>query len=434
MSELLWGVIVLKTKRLFHHTWIIIVLSFLMAFIVLGFCSYPKSLYTVAVCDALGISRSAYSFNDSCRYITTSVVSIFFGSLIARYGMKKMIMAGFISLIISSFLYSVATNVWVIYLGGIFFGVGMAWTTTTMVGAITNKYCKKNRGTITGAILASNGIGGALAVQVLSPIIYDESNVFGYRNAYRLVCLILAVVFLIIFIFFRENLQEENMVVKKEEKKSRGRLWSGIAYNDAIKKGYYYGCLLCVFLTGIMLQGMAGIAAPHLNDVGLSAGFVATILSVYSIMLTVTKFLIGFIYDRFGIRVTSNLCLIASIAVMFILAEVTNSPTGEICACLYALFAPLALPLETVMIPIYVSEFFGEKSNNKILGIFVSVNTAGFALGAPIANFCFDAFGSYNIALYGAGILMIFVTCGMQFVTYAAEKQKQLLEKAEVAS
>ena len=74
-----------------------------------------------------------------------------------------------------------------------------------------------------------------------------------------------------------------------------------------------------------------------------------------------------------------------------------------------------------------------QKSNNKILGIFTSVNTAGFALGSPIANICFDAFGSYKPALYGAGILMILVTVGMQFVIFAAEKQKRLIEKKEVA-
>lgn len=421
-------------KKWFHQTWVIVALSFLMVFIVLGFCSYAKSLYMVAICDALDISRSAYSFNDSCRYIATSVVSIFFGSLISRFGMKRLIMAGFASLIISSFLYSIATNVGVIYLGGIFLGIGMAWTTTTMVGAITNKYCKRNRGTITGMILASNGIGGALAVQVLSPIIYDDSNVFGYRNAYRLVCIILAIVAMIIFIFFRENLQDDGEKHIEHKKKTRGHIWTGIAYNEVIKKGYFYGCLVCVFLTGTILQGMAGIGAPHLKDVGLEVEFVATILSVYSIMLTVFKFLVGVIYDRFGIRVISNLCLTAAIAAMFILGSVSDSSSGMLCACLYALFAPLALPLETVMIPIYVSEFFGEKSNNKILGIFVSVNTAGFAMGAPIANFCFDAFGSYNVALYGAGVLMILVTFGMQLVTNAAEKQKRLLEKTEVAS
>lgn len=437
MMVLLLEVIILKTKNIFHRTWVIIALSILMVFTVLGFCSYAKSLYMVAICDALNLSRSAYSFNDSCRYIATSVISIFFGSLIVRFGMKKMIMAGFASLILSNFLYSIATNIWMIYLGGILLGVGMAWTTTTMAGAITAKFCKRNRGTITGIILASNGVGGALAVQVLSPFIYDETNIFGYRDAYRLVCVILTVVALVIFLFFHDKVDDRAPDTKetdsKKTKKSRGRVWAGVAYQDALKTKYFYGSLICVFLTGTMLQGVVGIAAPHLQDAGLSASAIATIFSISSILLTVCKISVGVIYDRGGIRLTTNLCFVAAIAAMFLLAAANNSSIGLLCAYVYAFVAQLALPLETVMLPIYASEFFGEKSNTKMLGIFTSVNTAGFALGSPIANICFDVLGSYKPVLYGAGILMILVTVGMQFVIFAAEKQKRLIENTEVA-
>lgn len=34
-----------------------------------------------------------------------------------------------------------------------------------------------------GFVLAANGLGGALAAQVVTPIIYQEGNPFGYRNA-----------------------------------------------------------------------------------------------------------------------------------------------------------------------------------------------------------------------------------------------------------
>ena len=63
----------------------------------------------------------------------------------------------------------------------------------------------------------------------------------------------------------------------------------------------------------------------------------------------------------------------------------------------YGVLSPFALPLETIMLPIYASEFSEEKSFNKILGIFVSLNTAGYAVGAPVANLCYDITGSYDI-------------------------------------
>ena len=60
-----------------------------------GFCSSSKSLYISAITEALSISRSTFSINDSCRYIATSIVNLFFGVLIGRFGARKLIAAGF---------------------------------------------------------------------------------------------------------------------------------------------------------------------------------------------------------------------------------------------------------------------------------------------------------------------------------------------------
>ena len=127
------------------YRWVIVSVCCLMVLTVLGFCSSSKSIYISPVCEALGISRSAFSINDSCRYIATAVVNIFFGALISKFGAKKLILAGFVSLITSMLIYAQSTNIIGFYIGGIFLGVGLSWTTTTMVGSVVNKWCKKIR-------------------------------------------------------------------------------------------------------------------------------------------------------------------------------------------------------------------------------------------------------------------------------------------------
>ena len=77
-------------------------------------------------------------------------------------------------------------------------GRNLYLTGTTMAIAIVNKWCKTNKGTITGAILAANGIGGAIAVQIISPIIFQEGNPFGYRTSYHMVSIVFSVVLLLI--------------------------------------------------------------------------------------------------------------------------------------------------------------------------------------------------------------------------------------------
>ena len=70
---------------------IIIILCFLMVFICLGFCSSTRSLYLVPVTEALDIPRSAFSLTESCQYVMTAVVNLFFGTLTNQFGTKKLI-------------------------------------------------------------------------------------------------------------------------------------------------------------------------------------------------------------------------------------------------------------------------------------------------------------------------------------------------------
>ena len=409
----------------FNYAWIIIALCFLMVFTCLGFVSSNRSLYLTSITSALNIKRSVFSISDSLRFISTAIINIFFGTLISKFGTKKLIGAGFIALIASVLIQAYATNILAFYFAGILLGIGFSWTTTTMVGCVVNKWCKENRGTIMGAILASNGLGGALAAQIVTPIIKQKSNPFGYRQAYLLVASILLIVGILIVIFFKENPPGEknsNAIVHK--KKGRGQTWVGITFKEAVKRPYFYISAVCIFCTGMVLQGISGIAAAHLEDVGLDAGFIATVLSIHSLALAGFKFLTGFLYDKFGLRVTMTICDIAAVVVMLSLSVVSNSSTGAILAVIYGVFSSLALPLETIMLPIFASDLFGEREFNKIMGIFVSINVAGYAVGIPIMNVIFDVMGTYIPALIGSAILMTAVTVLFQFALTSANKVK----------
>lgn len=403
------------------YQWVIAALSFLMVFTVLGFCSSSRSVYITAITEALGISRSAYSLSDSFRYITSTICNVFFGFLIAKFGARRLIGAGFGCLIISSLLYSVGNHVAYFYVGSIFLGLGVAWTTTTMVGAVVNRWFTTNRGSVMGAVLAANGLGGALALQIVTPIINEST--FGFRNAYRLVALILLAVGILVVTLFR-NEPKNAADTQPGQKKRRGRSWPGVPYTKAVKMAYFYGSLFCIFATGMILQGIYGVAAPLLSDKGLDSGYISLVLSVSSLVLTASKFAVGFVYDRAGLRTTSNICFIASIAVVVLLMMVDNSDAGKIVAMVYGIGISMAMPLETIMLPIYAADLFGEHSYNKIQGLFSAFNTAGFALGAPVANLCYDLTGSYNGALFAGGILITVATIVMQFVITAAHKEQ----------
>lgn len=416
-----------NTSKKLDYKWVIVGLCFLMVMTALGFCSSIKGKYVNPVSTALEIERSKYLFTNTFRSATTAILNLFFGTLIAKFGTKKLISAGFLSLIASCIVNSFATNVYMIYAGGVLLGIGLAWTTTAMVSCVVNKWCKENKGTIMGLVLASNGIGGVIAAQTIVPVITKSAE--GFRDAYRLVAVILSAVLLIILIFFRErpkNSTEETTVTKK---KARGQSWEGISFADARKKVYFYVAILCILVTGFVLAGVQDISYDHMEIAGVDIEFITLIMSAHSISLAGFKFLTGFLYDKLGLRKTMNICSVAAMISMISLALVTGSKAGATMAMVYGIVSSLALPLETIMIPIYASDLFGQKSFEQILGIFVSVNTLGLAIGSPIMGWCYDKFGSYKPMLICASVAMLISIITMQFVLNAAKKTRYEVER-----
>ena len=88
------------------------------------------------------------------------------------------------------------------------------------------------------------------------------------------------------------------------------------------------------------------------------------------------------------------------------------------------------------MLPLIIADLFGEKEYGKLLGIFGSINTAGYACGPVLTNLAFDKSGSYiPILLTYAGV-MTAITIAFVVSQKQAEKLKKeiaLLENTEAA-
>ena len=421
-----------KRKLKFDYSWITYALCFLCSCVSLGFCSTGRTYYLTAITDALDFSRGDYSWTETIRYGVSTILNLYLGFFISKFGIKKLLCAGFVCLIGFAYTGSVASELWQFYLGAVLLGIGLAWTSTAMMSAVVGIWCKKNKGTITGIILFANGLGGAVAVQIISPIIFDPNNQpFGYRNSYQLVTIILAVVLLLIILFFKEKpkgAEDTEIVVGKKSKKARGVGWVGMEYDQAKKKPYFYLAIIAIFLTGISLNGIGNVSAPHLYDLGFEKQFVANIGTVTNLCLMGTKIATGFLYDRKGIKVTMNICFICAFVSLGGLILLDNSDAGKVLAYVRGIAGTIALPLETVMISIFASEMFGDKSFIKVLGIFSAANYAGLALGSPFVNTCYDLFNhSYNVSFAVLAAFMIVAMVTMNFVIRAAHKDKKLI-------
>lgn len=412
-------------KSRFDYKWVILALCFLMEFLCLGFCSSNIGLYTVPVTDALHIDRLPYTVAGSIRYVVQVFVALYFGACVNRFGMKTMAIFGLLSLGGACVTRAMATCVWHFYIAAGLHGLGIVFCGGTMASTIVRHWFKENVGKYTGIVMSANGIGGAVAAQIISPII-NNGEVFGYRKAYLLSASISLAVTVIVLLFLKNNASEGPVVAAKKKKKapSRGTLWSGMEYAAIKRKPYFYITAALVFLTGISLQSIGGITIVYMSDLGISAAFIATLSTVANLTLAFSKFGVGASYDKWGLRVTLLICQLSGLATFILKGCLTNSTLGLVMAMTANVLSTFALPLETVMIPLLTNDLYGSAAYTKVLGIFMAMNSLGLCLGSPLGEVLRKLTGDYRICFWLFSAIMIVVIIAFQFTIRAANRDK----------
>lgn len=420
-----------KRKFQFSYHWIIFIISFMMVFFGMGFASSTRSSYKSAITgdEVAGLTNIFYyGFSETFRYVATAILNVFFGVLVAKFGARRLVGAGFASLTLSCLICSFATDYWHLYVGAIFLGIGFAWTTTTIVGLIVEKWFTNSKGTIMGMILGANGLGGMFSEIIINPMCNGEGNL-GWRIAYLITAGIFFVVGFLAVIFIRNDPAEvgvaplgQNTVAKKK----RGADWVGYEMNDILQKPSFYICGICIFLTGMILQSMSGLSKIQIYSVvGKSnemVAWVTTLYAVHSLVLMFSKVLAGFSFDKLGIRFTFFYCSL--FAIIALLSLVFLSLENTWFAWIYGICSSIALPLESVMIPLLVSEVFGKKCHAKIMGYYLGFNFFGYACGGPLADYFKQNSDTYSDILVIFSIIMLITALAIQITFIVAKKNR----------
>ncbi len=405
------------------YKWVILTVCFLMVFIALGFGSSTKSTYLKAICDDLSLERSAFSVNTSIQYIVSAVLNFLFGTIIFKIGARRMIASGFLCYALAFVIQAYATELWHFSVSCVLQGAGNCWTTTSVVAFIVETWFRKNKGTIMGAILAANGFGGAFSELIITPIAFDSSefSVFGLTN-WRLASLITAIIFVIcgtLIVSFVKNAPKNSNTdhikpVKAAEK---------VKLTPLLHKSYFYLGGISMFLIGGILQAVYSISKVHILDKQIPTEYVIAVFGVNSVLLALAKMLSGFIFDRLGIRFTFALCGVCAVVSILSLAFVTEQSPAL--SWIYCIIGAISFPLQTVMVPLFVSKIFDIDYYTRVLGYYLALVMLGYASGIPIINLCYDIFNSYDGAIIVFGAI-IAVAVVLAFITmHLSEKDRR---------
>lgn len=391
-----------------HYHWIIAAIVLLEMLVYVGILNNIFGLYVVPVSESLGITRGDYSLAFSVRSMVGALSIVVSGPLLRRVGYRK-IVAFFLLLAVAAFLIlSASQNLVMVYVGTILIGFCDGSCLTTGASFIIDNWFHRYHGSVFGLVTAASGIGGSMMCALLSGII----NTAGWRISLVTCGLLTAVVAIVISFFIRDYPRQigqkplgEGERIKEKKAKKEDDHWHGYTMQKLLKMPVFYLAILEIFLSCFCTYVAFYVIVPYLQSRGLSASDAAVMQSVMLLSMAAYKLLSGVLCDWIGAKKATGICLVALVAGLWLLIKVNTYTSAMAAILVYS----LALPMTTVIIPLFTASLFGYNTHNATLGIFLAMPSAGSIIAAPVANMIFDRLGTYLPAFYGVWIISVVV-------------------------
>ena len=354
-------------------------------------------LFVKPISESLNVSRSQVSLIPTIMTLAFAILSPLVGKLIHKYGIKVVMMAGTLLVSFGMIGYSFSTNIYLIYLLSIIMGIGLSFCTLIPINILINNWFIEKKGLITGIVFAGSGVGGFVFTQVITYILNNST----WDKAYLILgisSLILTLPLILILVKGSPDDVGQKPFGDKEGVKSTTDN-QGFMLSDIKGTSTFKTVAISCFLINLISMGVIAHFPSHLSDIGYDTSFIASVNSIYLLVVIGAKILLGGVFDKFGGKVG-----FLSVTLSFALGLITMMfAANQFVALSFGVFFAIAGSAGTVAIAFLVGDVFGKKDYAAIFGLLTLIGTLGGALGSPISGIIYDMFGSYN----GAWILYI---------------------------
>lgn len=381
-----------KGKTGFYYGWVIVAVCFaLMTFAYVSFVS-TTSVYIIPVTEEFGIERAQFVLYSTIMSLTTVVVTSFMGKVMAKRNIKVIMMLSAAAGAVGFLIFSQAQGVAYFYLGALLLGIGFGNTTTLPVSLLINSWFGgKIKGTAMGVAFIGSGVGGMIMTPLLNGIIQSD----GWRHAYicqAVIMFILVPVIGILVVKSPEQKGFERLGENEEEKKEDAAEKSGVTLTEAKRSPILYLLLISIVLVIFGSSAVLANSVAFFQECNYNATQAAAFASAALGSLILGKPVVGFLCDRFGIKINAVISCVVFALGFLLLALMPGMPRlvyGYIvCYCI----GGAAI---TVCPPLMVNGLFGEKDYGTLVGLVTMATSLGGAFGGMIAAKVYDMTGSY---------------------------------------
>ena len=172
--------------RASFYGWKIVAVAFIVDFVAVGFFFYSYGVFLKPIAAELAGSRFGASLGISVTTAVGAIAAPFVGRALDRMSIKRIMIAGTISIGIGFFLMSRINEIWQFYLTmGTFLGFGMSMMAGLASGKLVTNWFDAKRGTAFGIATVGVSLSGFVMPAIATWLIAEV----GWRGGYQVYAL-----------------------------------------------------------------------------------------------------------------------------------------------------------------------------------------------------------------------------------------------------
>jgi predicted MFS family arabinose efflux permease len=184
-----------------HYAWIVAAATFFVLIVTAGIRATPGVLIQPIGRD-MGWSDQTVSAAAGINLALFGLVGPFAGGLIATLGLRRTMLTGLAVVSGAVFLAGLSREPWELILTwGILAGLGLGLLAFVMAAAVANRWFVKQRGLVTGALMAATATGQLIFL----PLLANIAQTFGWRQATWAVAAAAVFALLPVILFIRDR-------------------------------------------------------------------------------------------------------------------------------------------------------------------------------------------------------------------------------------
>jgi len=375
------------------------------SFIGLMVCQSPAVFLSFGVfikplASAFGWERGPISLALSFSAISLALVSPLAGSLVDRFGARRVLLPSMISFgLLMGSLYFISGSLVQFYALYVLLGIVGAGANNVAFMRVITAWFGRLRGRALG--IASSGV--AMGAAVLTFVAQQCITHFGWRAGYLgIAAVILLVALPIVALIIRDRPSDLGL----EPEAGAGQTDKGVQLPlaDILRRPIAWVLVLIGFLVAVSMHGSQVHMVPLMTARGISplvaAGGMAFLMAISSVIGRVS---IGALFDYFFAPRVSIFAFLASACGLVLM--MVSSATWP--CYVFAITMGFGSGAESDVLGYLTSRYFGLQAFGRVYGMVF----AGFMLGTAVAPYFFGAIfdhtGNYQAALAVSAVLIL---------------------------